>query len=199
VKRLVAALVLVAACRSVGPGDPIRPLTAATPADALEQLHARAEAFRGARSLLRVRVTRGGEESAQNFRAQLVVPDRTRMELIAYTPVGTTAVMIKAEGDKVTFKNHLRGMTVEGSAEEFARVMAVYAGELQPAEMALLILGLPPRRDIAYEATIAGLARAVVGDATVTFDPAQYPPARVTIRRGTDTVEIEHLETVAIR
>ena len=198
-KRLVAALVLVAACRSVGPGDPIRPLTAATPADALEQLHARTAAFGGARSLLRVRVTRGGEEPAQNFRAQLVVPDRTRMELIAYTPVGTTAVTIKAEGDKVTFKNHLRGMTVEGSAEEFARVMAVYAGELRPAEMALLILGLPPRRDVAYETTIAGLARAIVGDATVTFDPAQYPPARVTIQRGTDTVEIEHLETVAIR
>jgi hypothetical protein len=197
VKRLVAALVLLAACRSVGPGDPLEPLVATSPDDALAQLHARAESFRGARSLLRVRVTRA--DSTQNFRAQLVVPNRTQMELVAYTPIGTTAATIKADGDRMTFKNHLQGTTVEGSAEEFARSMALYAAGLHPAEMALLILGLPPRRDIAYEATVAGLARATVGDATVTFDPPQFPPARVTIQRGADTVEVEHLETVAMR
>ena len=196
-RRLLPALVLLAACRSVGPGDPIRPLAASSPENALEQLHARAAAFTGARSLLRVRATRG--DTTQNFRAQLIVPNRTQMELIAYTPVGTTAVTIKADGDKVTYKNHLQGMTVEGSAEEFARSMAFYAAELQPAEMALLILGLPPRRDIAYESSATGLSRAVVGDAIVTFDPAHFPPSRVTIHRGGDTVEIEHLETVAMR
>jgi hypothetical protein len=195
VKLFVAALLLVAGCRSVGPGDPVRPLAATSPEDALLQLHARAETFAGARSLLRVRVTRGG--SIQNFRAQLVVPNRTQMELIAYTPIGTTAVTIKADGDRVSFKNHLEGVAVEGSAEEFARSLALYAAGLQPAEMALLILGLPPRRDLAYEATSAGLARVVVGDATVTFDPPQFPPDRVTIQQGSDVVEIEHLEMVA--
>jgi hypothetical protein len=197
VRRLVAALVLLAACRSVGPGDPFEPIVAPSPEDALSQLHARADAFRGARTLLKVRVTRA--DSTQNFRAQLVVPNRTQMELVAYTPIGTTAVTMKADGDRMSFKNHLQGTTVEGSAEEFARSMALYAAGLQPAEMAMLIVGLPPRRDIAYEATAAGLARATVGDATVTFDPPRFPPTRVTIQRGVDTVEIEHLETVAMR
>ena len=194
---VLAAGLLFAACRSVGPGDPIKPFVATSPEDALAQLHVRAAAFTGARSLLRVRSTLG--EKTQNFRAQLVVPNRGEMELIAYTPVGTTAVTIKATGDQVSFKNHLEGVTVKGSAEEFARSFAFYAAELEPAEMGMLLLGLPPRRDLAYEATAKGIARATVGDVIVTFDPPEFPPSRVTITRGSDIVEIEHLETVAMQ
>lgn len=190
--------VLAASCRtSVGPGPAIAPIVAATPEAALEQLHGRAASFAGFRSLLRVKAVTGDE--TQNFRAQLVIPNRTDMELIGYTPLGTTAVTIKASGDRVSYTNHLRGTSVQTSAEGLARSLAFYSADLKPAEMAMLLSGLPPRRDLQYETTVTGLARATIGDVVVTFDPPQYPPQNVRVVRGSDSVEIEFLEIVAER
>jgi Protein of unknown function (DUF3261) len=179
-----AALILVS-CRSTRPsGTPVAPLTAATIEETAQQLRARRASFDGARSLMRVRATTNGK--TQSFRAQLAVHDASRMELIAYTPVGTTALTLKANGNDIT-------SDPEVAPASFAFLRA--AG-LTPAETAMLLLGLPPRDDMQIEFAPGGIARAMAGEITVTFEPPAYPARRVVITRGEDRVEIEHLEVV---
>ena len=188
-KSLVAAAILAAAvvsCRSTRPtGAPVAPLTATTADEARAQLRERRENFRGMRSLMRVRATTNGK--TQSFRAQLVVHDAQRMELIAYTPVGTTALTMKADGQRITSKP-------ETPPESFAFFRS--AG-LTPAETAMLVLGLPPRDDVTTEVAPTGIVTASVGGVSATFDPPSFPARRVVVTRGTDRVEIEHLETVS--
>jgi hypothetical protein len=183
---LVVALVLTG-CRTSLPGAAIAPLRASTPDEALSVLRSRVEAFGGARSLMRVRATNAGK--TQSFRAQLVVASKEQMELIVYTPVGTTAATLRAQGSEITG---------DVPAEVMQAVKSwLSVAESAPAEMAMLVLGLPAPAGAAYEATATGLSRVAVADAVVTFDPPQFPPKRVTIRRGDDVVEIEHQEIVA--
>lgn len=170
-------------------------LRASSAEAALEELRDRAAAFSGARSLMRVRATANGR--TQSFKAQLVIPDRNTMELIAYTPLGTTAATIRAAGDQITFENHVDNTSWEGSPEDLARSLSIYAASIRPAEMAMLLIGLPVAGDVTYEATPAGLRSASTPDVTVSFEPPQFPPRRVTVRRGSDVVDIEHLEIVA--
>lgn len=186
--RAVAAiaLLLFVACRSTRPsGSPVAPLTATTVEETTAQLRERRTAFTGMKSLMRVRATTN--EKTQSFRAQLIVHDARRMELIAYTPVGTTALRMKADGDRVTSDPQV-------PPESFAFLRN--AG-LTPAETAMLILGLPPRDDVAVTVAPGGLANASAGGVTATFDPPAFPARRVTITRGNDRVEIEHLEVVS--
>jgi hypothetical protein len=150
----------------------------------MAELRARRADFRGLRSLMRVRATTNGK--TQSFRAQLAVHDAQRMELIAYTPVGTTALKLKANGNAVV-------SDPEVAPESFAFLRS--AG-LTPAETAMLIAGLPPRDDLQYDVDAAGLRRASIGDVVATFDPPAYPAKRVIVTRGDDRVEIEHLEVV---
>lgn len=147
--------------------------------------------------MIRVRVTREGE--TRSFRAQLAVTMPSTMDLVAYTPVGTAAMTIHAEGDTISFTNHLEDTTVKMTAEELARSIGFYTADLKPYEMAMLLLGLPPREGLAYETAATGLARATVDDVVVTFDPPQFPAGRVTVTRGADVLEIEHLETIAAK
>ena len=135
------------------------------------------------RSLMRVRATRNGQ--TQSFRAQLVVHDARRMELIAYTPVGTTAMTMKAEGDRVT-----TDPPVPPGSFDFLR-----ASGLVPAEVGMLILGLPPRDDLEIEVATTGISAATSEGITVTFDPPAFPAKHVIVTRGSERIEIEHLET----
>lgn len=146
------------------------------------------------RTLMRLRVT--ANEKTQSFRAQMAVENGQQMTLIAYTPVGTTALTLTADGTAVSVKNHLEGTEWEGSASELARTFGFLGSALLPAEMAQLILGLPPREDLQYEVTPTGLRAASSGDLVVTFDPPVFPPKNVVVVRGADRVEIEHLEVV---
>lgn len=186
--RRVAAsltLLLVVSCATGRPsGAPVPSLTATTPAEAMRQLQERREGFRGMRSLMRVRATTNGR--TQSFRAQLVVVDALRMDLIAYTPVGTTALKLKANGNQVD-------SDPEVAPESFRFLRS--AG-LTPAETAMLVLGIPARDDLQYEVDAAGLRRAAFGDVVVTFDPPSFPATRVVVTRGEDRVELEHLEVV---
>ena len=194
----MAAAIFAAAvisCRSTVPGTPWAPLRASSSEDALSQLQSRVTAFAGARSLMRVRATTAGK--TQSFKAQLVIPNRESMELIAYTPLGTTAVTIRADGDRISFVNHVDKSSWEGSPEDLARSMSIYATSMKPAEMALLLIGLPAPQGVEYTTTPAGLQSASTPEVTVTFDPPQFPPKRVVVRRGADIVEIEHMEIVA--
>jgi hypothetical protein len=187
-KRLAAVLVataLVVSCRTGRPdGVAVVPLVAASADDAMQQLRARRASFDGLRSLMRVRATTKGK--TQSFRAQLAVHDAQRMELIAYTPVGTTALTLKADGDRVTTDPE-----VPPDSFDFLR-----ATGLTPAEMAMLIAGLPPRDELQYEVEAGGLRRASFGDVVVDFDPPSFPAKNVVVTRGDDRVEIEHLEVV---
>jgi hypothetical protein len=195
-QRVIASVLLlfaVSACRTGAPtGAPIAPLTATSAAEAMQQLQARRAAFRGAKSLMRVRATTGGK--TQSFRAQLVVHDEQRMELIAYTPVGTTAAVIHAEGDRVSVDNRMEGTKTEG---DVSQVFGFLGTVLPPAEMSMLILGLPPREGLAYDVDAAGLRQATLGEMTATFDPPSYPASKVVVTWRNDRVEIEHLEVVA--
>ena len=188
-KSLLAAAILAAAvvsCRSTRPvGAPVAPLTATSAEEARAQLAERRATFRGMRSLMRVRATTGGK--TQSFRAQLVVHDAQRMELIAYTPVGTTALTMKADGQRITSKP-------ETPPESFAFFRS--AG-LTPAETAMLVLGLLPHDDMNVEVAPTGIVTATVGDVSATFDPPAFPAKRVVVTRGADRIEIEHLETVS--
>jgi len=187
-KSLSIGLLLLFAfvsCRTGRPsGAPIAPLTATTVEEAAAQLRERRASFNGARSLMRVRATTNGK--TQSFRAQLNVQNAQRMELVAYTPVGTTALTLRANGSEVT-------SNPEVAPESFAFLRA--AG-LTPAETAMLLLGLPPREDVAVTLAPSGVASANVGELNVTFEPPSFPAQRVIVTRGHDRVEIDHLEVV---
>ncbi|HEY0156771.1 MAG TPA: DUF3261 domain-containing protein [Thermoanaerobaculia bacterium] len=182
---VLVLLAVLAGCRTGRPaGAPVAPLTSATAAEAEQLLRERRASFSGARSLMRVRATTNG--NTQSFRAQLAVHDAQRMELVAYTPVGTTALTLKANGNAVT-------STPEVAPESFHFLRA--AG-LTPAETAMLLLGLPPRDGIDVQYAAGGIANATVGELTVTFEPPAFPAQRVVVTRGNDRVELEHLEVV---
>lgn len=187
-KAVCAALALLlsaSACRTARPtGAPVAPLTATTAAEAQQQLQARRASFDGVRSLMRVRATANGQ--TQSFRAQLAVHDAQRMELIAYTPVGTTALTLEANGHQVT-----TDPAVAPEAFAFLRESG-----LTPAEMGMLLVGLPPRADLPYEFAAGGLSRVSLRDVVVTFDPPSFPAQNVVVTRGADRVEITHLEVV---
>lgn len=173
------------ACQPLRPaGIAIAPMTAPSADAATAQLRAERAGFRGMRSLMRVRATTDGQ--TQSFRARLTVHDARRMELVAYTPVGTTALTINADGDRITTDPE-----VAPSSFDFLR-----ATGLTPAETAMLLLGLPPRDDVSVEMTPAGIASATAGELTMTFDPPSFPAQHVVITRGEDRVEIEHVEVV---
>jgi hypothetical protein len=181
----VALVVVVAACRTGRPaGSPVAPLTASTSEEAAAQLRARRAEFRGMRSLMRVRATTNGK--TQSFRAQLAVLDSRRMELTAYTPVGTTALKMKADGDRITTDPE-----VAPASFDFLR-----SAGLTPAETAMLVLGLPPRDDLQMEVAPQGLASATAGGISVVYDPPAFPARRVVVTRGADRIEIIHEEVV---
>ena len=182
---LVVFALIAVSCRTGRPtGAPVSPLTASTAEEAAAQLRQRRADFRGMRSLMWVRARANGQN--QTFRAQLAVHDPRRMELIAYTPIGTTALKMSADGDRITSEPEVRP-----GAFEFLRL----AG-LTPAETGMLLLGLPPRDGMAVEMRPAGLASATLGDITLVYDPPAFPARRVVVTRGADRVELEHAEVV---
>lgn len=180
-------LLVLAACRTAGPGSPIAPLTASTPDAALAQLRARRESFTGARSLMRVRAISG--EKRQSFTARLSVDRNRHVEVRVFSPVGTTVATLIADGDQF----RLDGAELQGQAAEVARIFSA----VKPYDLALLLLGIPPEGDIHMEATQTGLSRADVGDVVIVFEPPVFPPRNVKVTRGDDALEIAHQEIVA--
>jgi hypothetical protein len=176
-------------------GPTIAPLPATE--SPIEALYARADTFPGARSIMRVRATTGSE--TRSFRAQLIVENREHMELIAYSPVGTTAATIRAQREQVTVTDARTGSTTSGRASDLLRQYGFFTGGLTPAEMGMLLLGYPPRRDLTYEATATGLSRATAGDIVVVFDRPSLPAQHVVLEHGADRVEIDHLEVAAMK
>jgi len=183
---LALLVFLLVSCRSTRPsGSPVTPLTATTVEETTTQLRERRANFRGMKSLMQVRATTNGK--TQSFRAQLIVHDAQRMELIAYTPVGTTALTMKANGFDVETDPAV-------PPESFAFLQS--AG-ITPAETGMLILGIPPHDDVEVVYGSTGIARATAGGISADFDPPAFPAKRVVIARGADRIEIDHLEVVS--
>jgi hypothetical protein len=194
-RAVVLLIALLAACRTARPAGeetPVAPLTSTSPTDAARQLTARRAQLTGERSLLRIRATNG--DRSQSFRAQLQLDGSNRMLLTAYTPLGTTAIRLYADASEVTFINDLEGTWWHGTAADFANSFGFF-GTTSPYSMALLITGLPVVGSITCDYAAAGLARANVGDVSVTYDPPSYPPKNVTIVRRGQKLEIETLES----
>jgi hypothetical protein len=153
-------LALFAGCRSTQPANEA-PLAPGTP---LDQVHA-------IRSLLRVRATHG--DRTQSFKAQLLVEPAThRVELVAYTPLNTSAATLYADRDLVVFLNHVEHTAWQGSAADVALF-----GHTEPSTWALVILG--------YAQPSNGFE--------VTRDSANH----MTLTRGIDRVEVTQLETMS--
>lgn len=190
----LAALLFVAVngCRSARPAGeetPFAPIAAATCDEELAKLRSAAASLQGARSLMRIRATNG--EKVQTFRAQLQV-SRDAMLLSAYTPLGTSAMRLYARGGRVVFLNDVDSTWWEGSARDFGPSFGFF-GNAAPASVALLMFGLPDP-NAALECAGSGVARATLGDLALTYDPPAFPPKRVTVARGAQRLEIEHLE-----
>jgi len=184
-RRSLALVVLFAlfACRTGRPaGAAVPPLNATSVEDARQQLRERRANFHGMSSLMHVRATRNRQ--TQSFRAHLTVHDARRMEMTVFTPLGTAALVMKADGDVITSTP-----PVPASSFDFLR-----ASGLVPAEVGMLLLGVPPRDDLDVEVTLTGIASASADGITVTFDPPAFPAKRVIVTRGSDRVEIEHIE-----
>lgn len=118
---LIALLVLGCASARTGHEAPFAP---GTP---LDHVHA-------VRELMRVRAMHG--ERTESFKAQLLLEPKTRrVELTAYTPLGTSAMTLYADGDRVTFLNHIDQTQWSGKASD----VAIFGG-IEPAEWAAKIV-----------------------------------------------------------
>ena len=169
------------------------PVRASSGDEALRILQVRGDELQGARSLMRIRATNG--ERVQSFKAQLQI-DPQAMLLTAYTPLNTTAIRLYADEGGVVFTNDLEQTAWRGSAAEFARNFGFF-GDLAPRDAAKLLLGFPVKNAAVYYTSQFGLGRATAGDVTIRYEPASFPPSRITVTRGAQTLEIENLGTVA--
>ena len=93
-------------------------------------------------------------------------------------------------------KKKLRSAIVTEGLDRAPHRAFLRATGLTPAEIGMLIAGLPPRDGLQYDVEAGGLRRASFGDVVVTFDPPSFPARNVVVTRGEDRVEIEHLEVV---
>ena len=166
---LLAMALPFSACRTTHPANEV-PLAAGTPLTAVHAI----------RSLMRIRVTNGNRSFS--FRAQMLVePATEKIAMIVYTPIGTSALTLFAEGDHVTFLNHMNHTTWQGRAAEFSAATGLFGGTL-PAAWALALVGYP----------------ASLGDLAVESDPPGVVPAtRVILIRGNQKVEVTNLEVLA--
>jgi hypothetical protein len=195
---LLAACLVAAACRSTAPpatvGEhAIAPLTSTNAEDALRALRAERNMLGGARALLHVRVTVG--EDVQSFKASIDVHG-DHMELTAFTPLGTTAMSITADGDRVHVHDVLRGQDWNGTTADLSRAIGIFPPGVPPAEMAWLLLGYPPRSGVEVTATPTGLSSATAGDLTVRYDPPVHPPQRAEVTSPKQKVEVTMTQVI---
>lgn len=194
---LCSLLLLTVTCRTARPAgneSPLAPVSGANSGAVIDELMRRMESIHAVRSLMRVRVVT--PERTQSFRAQLLVePHGNRMRLTAYTPLGTEAMSLASDGDRVVFVDDVNRTAWEGTTVELARTVGFFDPQTQPAAWALDIAGFPARG--AFEASDQGLARGTVGDVSLAFDPPSFPPRSVIVQRGSERLEITHMELVA--
>lgn len=227
--RLVAAAlfaILVAGCQTLRPAaslQPIPSISATTAPAAVAELVARRARFAGARAFVRIRATT--RDRGRSFNAQIAVDSAGRMLLIAYTPIGTQAIRIYSEGERVVFVSDIQHAVWSGATTEFSDSFGFFGPSPSLAPIAFLLLGLPAEGDVTgareilctaemagcapgttitrfasrdgaiiYTATAGGLASATFAGSAVSFDPPGYPPAKVSIVRGDQRLDVTYRE-----
>jgi outer membrane biogenesis lipoprotein LolB len=198
VRWSLVVAILATACRTArppAPGEhPIAPLTATSASEALRALREERAALGGARALLRVRVTTGQE--TQTFRAAVDVHG-DHMELTAFTPLGTTAMTVTADGDRVHVHDVINGKDWDGTAADLSRAIGIFPAGVPPAEMAWLLLGYPANGgNVDVVATPSGLSSATAGNHTVRYDPPVHPPQHVEVTGPKQKVEVTVMEVI---
>lgn len=190
VRRFVVLALLAAACRTSRPAgeQPLAPVTPSTTSEA--QLTQRLRDFVGERSLVRLRMM--GDQSI-TLKAQIQVGAKGDMLMTVYTPLNTTAARLYAGTDgQVVFLNDIMHSAWKGSAAELGGSLGFVGAN--PSAFAFLMLGLPaPGASVAYGPE--GMQSARYQDVVVAYDPPVFPPKRVVVVRGTQRVEIDHLES----
>lgn len=177
--------------RPVGVEAPLQPLGATSREAVIPELQKQMSQLHAIRSLMRIRVSSGGR--SLSFRARMLVEPRTRrMELVAYTPIGTPAMTITADGDRVVFLDHVHDTAWEGSAAELAESIGFFDPQLGLAAWGLDVAGFPAQGE--FQAVEGGLASGAIADMTMVFDPPAFPPSHVTVTRAGAKAEITHLE-----
>ncbi|HYM60206.1 MAG TPA: hypothetical protein VEZ11_04870 [Thermoanaerobaculia bacterium] len=219
--------ILIAGCTTTRPSaalQPIPAISAASAPAAVAELAARRASFAGARAFVRIRATT--RDRIRSFNAQIAVDSAGRMLLIAYTPIGTQAIRIYSEGERVLFVSDIQHAAWSGATAEFGHSFGFFGPSPSLSPIAFLLLGLPAdghvtgaqeiictagmagcapgtrltrfaSRDgaITYIATAGGLASAAFGTGSaVTFDPPGYPPAKVSIIRGDQRLDVTYRE-----
>lgn len=190
----VLLLLIAAACRTARPAgeQPVDPLTSTSIAEAEQQLAVRRDRFTGARSLIRIRSMSGAQ--TVSAKAQLQVGAAGDMLITVYTPLNTTAGRLYASpAGQVVFVNDVDRTAWQGTAAGLGGSFQFLAAD--PPSLAFLLLGLPPRAPATLGFAPSGLQSARYEDLVVAYDPPSYPPRRIAIVRGTQRVEIEHLES----
>lgn len=197
-RRALVILVLcavAAGCRTARPAGeetPLAPLTSTSADDAARQLAARRAQMTSQRALLMIRATNEGR--SLSLRAQLQIDNGGRMLLTAYTPFGTNAIRLYAEGSEVTFVNDLEGTWWHGGIAEFGRSFGFF-GSASPSSIGLLLMGLPAGNGFMYEYAATGLKRANAGDVVVVYDPPSYPPQHILVTHGAQSLDIQTQES----
>lgn len=194
----IVSILVAAGCRTAKPvvTVPFTPLQTESGDVALKQLTELRQQVKAVRSIMRIRATSKGK--TQSFRAQLDVNNKGHVEFVGFTPIGTQAFKLVADNDDVVFRATGEDQAFRGSAGQMASQFGMLGTQLSPAELALLIAGLPPVEGFIYEAEPTGLKHAIIGDLTADFDPPAFPPKKVTLQRGEDRLEVEHLELVRV-
>ena len=196
VAAVAAALVLAGGCRTARLPDeqPIPPLTEASPQAAIAALRERMAKLIDVHALVRIRVAT--PERIDTFKASVTVANPQQMELTIFTPLNTTAATITSNGNTVKIRDVVRGTTIATTSEQLAASYGIFVPNVAPSDMALLLLGFPAVPDATYDATATGLRRAIVGDATIDYEPPVQPVQTVKLTRPQQTVEMTVLEAV---
>jgi hypothetical protein len=125
-------------------------------------------------------------------RGQLQVDEAGRMLMTVYTPLNTTAARLYVDRDQVIFLNDFESTAWRGKPSDLGGSLAAFGN----SDLPMLLVGLPASGTNTIYSP-AGIDRVRIGDVVVAYAPPSYPPKTVTIDRGSQHVEIEHLDSYA--
>jgi len=185
---------------------PLPPLRAAGPSEAWDELlRLRRESPRLA-SYASIRVEAGG--SKQSFRATIATDERGRLRVDAFTPMGTAAFTLFADGVETTMIDHVSRSWWKGPFSTAARSLGLPEA-LDAHSLAMIAFGLPASAEpetergerivqagVAYRVEAQGLAEAAGEGWTATFADPSFPAGSVTISTsdGARAITVRHLE-----
>jgi hypothetical protein len=185
---------------------PLPPLAAASAAEAWDELlRIRRESPRLA-SYASIRVESAG--SKQSFRATIATDERGRLRVDAFTPVGTAAFTLYADGDETTMIDHVNRSWWKGPFATAARSLGL-PGSLDAHSLAMIAFGLPasakPESErgewivqdgVSYRVEAKGIAEVTGEGWTAKFDAPSFPAGAVTISTvdGGRAMSVRHLE-----